>query len=114
MVSCRKDVIKYTGNAGTAIVNLICFDINSKYKAKAVYCLRDFLIGEDAGGEWQQLGIMPQNISSLLVGDNPCIEWSDKTCGQYDLMYIVGDGCCKDTAYVSPIKCCLVGQSNCN
>lgn len=84
------------------------------FRRMATYCLRDWLTGEDAGGNWQQIGTAPQDISNLLVGDNPCIEWSDKACGQYSLMYIVGDACCRDTAYVNPLKCCLTGISICN
>lgn len=84
------------------------------FRRMATHCLRDWLTGEDAGGTWSQIGATPQNISSLLVGDNPCIEWSDKACGQYNLMYVVGDACCRDTAYVNPLKCCLTGSSNCN
>jgi hypothetical protein len=83
--------------------------------AKAVYCLRDMLIGEDANGYWQVL-IQPvgENLAPLLTGDNPCIEWSNKACGQYQLRYIVGSPCCRDTAVVNPLKCCLTGISICS
>lgn len=84
------------------------------FKRSATHCLRDWLIGEDAGGFWEQVGTSPQDVSAELVGDNPCIEWSGKACGQYELMYIVGDICCRDTAYVRPLKCCLTGSSQCN
>jgi hypothetical protein len=111
LISCSNS-IQYTGNAGTPI-ELECVQ-DGKMRRQNVYCLRDFLIGEDAGGNWYQIGILPQDISPLLIGDNPCIEWSDKACGPYHLMYVVGDACCRDTAYVTPLKCCLTGTSNCN
>ena len=98
-------------NAGTSNTAILC---NGSYKRLAVYCLRDFLTGEDAGGQWQQIGTTPQDLSGLLIGDNPCFEWSDKACGQYEFRYIVGDACCRDTAIVRPLKCCLTGLSNCN
>lgn len=97
LIGCATD--RRMGNAGS--------DNCEMFRTKAVHCLRDFLTGEDAGGEWQQIGTTPQNLTSLLVGDNPCIEWDPLACGQYNLMYIVGDDCCKDTAYVNPFKCCL-------
>lgn len=99
--SCSRDAVPDKANAGQ--------DECAVFRKMATYCLRDWLTGEDAGGTWQQIGTAPQDISSLLVGDNPCIEWSDKACGQYNLMYIVGDACCRDTAYVNPYKCCLAG-----
>ncbi len=84
-------------------------------EAKAVKCLRDFLDGEDSGGTWELVSEpAPSGISGLLVGDNPCIEWSNKPCGTYQLRYIVGDVCCRDTSYITPTKCCIVGTSSCN
>lgn len=75
---------------------------------RAIYCLRDMLIGEDAGGHWEVIS-QPEDaeIDTLLTSDNPCIEWSSQPCGQYELMYIVGDTCCRDTAIVRPLKCCI-------
>jgi hypothetical protein len=109
--SCRTD-IPYTGNAGEAEENLdLC---EGKFSKRSVHCLRNFLIDEDGGGTWQQIDTTPQNIRSLLIGDNPCFEWDDKACGLYQLIYIVGDPCCYDTAFVNPLKCCLTGQSICN
>jgi len=102
--SCATD--KRFGNAGQ--------DNCEMFSTKAVHCLRDFLIGEDAGGTWQQIGTTPQDLSSLLIGDNPCFEWNDKACGQYEFRYIVGDACCRDTSVVRPLKCCMTGFSNCN
>ena len=104
--SCAHEVVRPTANAGQ--------DECATFRRMATHCLRDWLTGEDAGGTWQQIEATPQDISGLLVGDNPCIEWSDKACGQYNLMYIVGDDCCRDTAYVNPLKCCLTGNSTCN
>lgn len=103
--SCSKEALERS-NAG--------MDKCSVFKELATHCLRDWLIGEDAGGHWEQVGTSPEDISSELIGDNPCIEWSGKACGQYELMYIVGDTCCRDTAYVRPLKCCMTGSSSCN
>ena len=110
--SCAAD--KRFGNAGqTKERDLVC--VGSKtYKTSAIHCLRDFLTGEDAGGTWQQIGTTPQDLSALLVGDNPCFEWNDKACGQYEFRYIVGDDCCRDTSVVRPLKCCMTGISTCN
>lgn len=106
-ISCQRDLSKekvWIGNAG--ITKNAQINCNPKsFKKSAVYCLRDWLTGEDAGGQWQQIGTAPQDITPLLVGDNPCIEWNPLPCGQYQLMYIVGDACCRDTAYVNPLKC---------
>lgn len=80
-----------------------------------VYCLRDFLIGEDSMGVWEVVSEpVGANLDTLLVGDNPCIEWGDKPCGLYQLRYIVGDSCCRDTAIIQPLKCCLTGISECS
>lgn len=106
LVSCNREIVQDKANAGD--------NECTEFRKLATHCLRDWLTGEDAGGTWEQIGTSPHDISSLLIGDNPCIEWNDKTCGQYNLMYIVGDACCRDTAYVNPLKCCLVGSSNCN
>jgi hypothetical protein len=100
--SCASD--KRFGNAGQS----------AEFKTSAIHCLRDFLTGEDAGGTWQQIGTTPQDLSALLVGDNPCFEWNDKACGQYEFRYIVGDDCCRDTSVVRPLKCCMTGFSTCN
>ncbi len=100
--SCAAD--KRFGNAGQS----------AEFKTSAIHCLRDFLTGEDAGGTWQQIGTTPQDLSALLVGDNPCFEWNDKACGQYEFRYIVGDDCCRDTSVVRPLKCCMTGISTCN
>ncbi len=106
LASCSRDITPERANAG--------IDDCAKFKRMATYCLGDWLTGEDAGGTWEQIGTTPEDISPLLVGDNPCIEWNPLACGQYNLMYIVGDACCRDTAYVNPLKCCLTGISNCN
>ena len=106
LASCNRDLAPEKAKAGQ--------DECAVFKKMATHCLRDWLTGEDSGGTWQQIGTTPQNISSLLVCENPCIEWDPLACGQYNLMYIVGDACCRDTAYVNPLKCCLTGISNCN
>lgn len=94
--SCENEEIQ--GNAGS----------EKMVKSLAVYCLRDMLIGEDAGGHWEVLSQpMAANIDTLLIGDNPCIQWTPQPCGQYELMYIVGDTCCRDTSIVRPLKCCM-------
>lgn len=81
------------------------------YPTTSTTCI---LTAIDAGGYWVQQGVTPQDISGLLVGESPCINWDSLACGKYTLMYIVGDQCCRDTATISPIKCCLTGISNCN
>lgn len=107
LLSCSKDTYDKIGNSGEA------FDDCIQYSTKAVRCLRDFLIGEDGGGTWAQIGTTPEDLSSLLVGENPCFEWSGRECGQYEFMYIVGDPCCYDTSYVRPLKCCLNIEISC-
>jgi hypothetical protein len=110
LFSCGRDVMPITGNAGESGCNQ-----EISYKKSAIYCLRDWLAGEDPGGYWQVImEPVGNNIGPLLVGDNPCIEWSDQGCGSYQLMYIVGDDCCRDTSIITPTKCCLSGFSNCN
>lgn len=106
LASCNRDISPERANAGV--------DQCAQFKKMATYCLRDWLLGEDDGGTWEQIGTSPQDLSFLLDGENPCIEWDPLACGQYNLMYIVGDECCRDTAYVNPLKCCLIGISNCN
>jgi hypothetical protein len=107
VASCAPDTLQnIRSNAGNADDCIV-------FQRKAVHCLRNFLTGEDAGGTWQQVGTTPQDLSGLLIGENPCFEWSDKACGQYEFMYIVGDPCCYDTSYVRPLKCCLTIISNC-
>jgi hypothetical protein len=117
-VSCRSTEIKYTGDAGEAIsetIKIDCGESKGKVSSLAIHCLRNFLVGEDGGGMWQQIGTTPQNLSALLIGENPCFEWSDKACGQYEFRYIVGDACCRDTSIVRPLKCCPMGAgSSCN
>lgn len=85
------------------------------YNAKAIVCIRDWLDGEDPYGFWVvKSEPNNSNLQPLLVGDEPCIDKDEFKCGVTQLMYIVGDPCCYDTAYVNPIKCCLAGISNCN
>lgn len=105
-MSCSRDFVAPKANAGSGE----CI----QFKKQSIYCLRNWLTGEDEGGIWEQIGSTPQDLSSFLVGSGPCFEWDDKACGQYNLMYIVGDACCRDTAYVNPLKCCLIGTSICN
>lgn len=106
LVSCSKDIVPERANAG--------LDQCATFRKMATYCLRDWLTGEDSGGTWEQIGTTPEDISNELIGENPCVSWDNKACGQYHLMYIVGDQCCRDTAFVNPLKCCLVGGSSCN
>ncbi len=91
----------WSGNAGKG---------SKGFKVKTQYCLRDFLTGEDSNGTWQ-VRIEPDgsDLTPLLIGDNPCINFATLPCGQYELMYIVGDPCCRDTATIKPLKCCLNG-----
>ena len=105
ITSCNQDIYE-RANAG--------MDECAVFKKLSTHCLRDWITGEDAGGYWVQQGVTPQDISGLLVGESPCINWDSLACGKYTLMYIVGDQCCRDTATISPIKCCLTGISNCN
>lgn len=109
LYSCAKDTAlkpDWDGEAG--LEDCVTF------KRMATHCLRDWLTGEDAGGDWEVLTQpIGAEIDTLLIGDNPCIEWSDQECGQYELMYIVGDECCRDTAIVRPLKCCLLASSSC-
>jgi len=100
-------LVCYIGCAKTAFSPAI-------FRQSSVHCLRDYIINEDAGGTWTQVGNTPQNIGGFLVGDNPCIEWGSLACGQYTLKYKVGAACCQDSVIISPIKCCLVGSSTCN
>ncbi len=101
-IGCQTPIDQEYGDAGS-------FPGNEQMASiRAVYCLRDMLIGEDAGGHWEVLTEpVTSDIDSLLIGDNPCIQWSDQECGQYELMYIVGDTCCRDTSIVRPLKCCM-------
>lgn len=107
IISCASDRKLPIANAGQ--------DECAIFKKMATYCLRDWLVGEDAGGTWYQIGTTPEDISGELIGDNPCIDWTNKACGPYPLMYVVGDACCRDTAYVNPLKCCpMTGNIICN
>jgi hypothetical protein len=105
LYACSKDII---GNAGSSLKG------KQQMSTKAIYCLRDMLIGEDPNGSWTVI-IQPDSadLQPLLIGQNPCLDWSNKPCGLYRLQYIVGDMCCKDTSFVNPLKCCLVGYSVC-
>jgi hypothetical protein len=92
---------------------------NSQYRALAVHCMRDFLVGEDAGGDWS---IVEKPVGSILVQsdldgtDNPCIDFADYGCGIYRLKYKVQNTCCKDSSIVRINKrCCNVTASlSCN
>lgn len=110
--SCNSvKLLQEKGNAGKLRKGVKYEDVTGN----AVYCLRDFLIGEDAGGYWQVITQpVGEDLAPLLTGENPCIEWSDKECGLYSLRYIVGNPCCRDTAVVNPLKCCLIGISTCS
>lgn len=111
LASCSMKIFQEKGNAGKLRKGIKYEDIGGN----AVYCLRDFLIGEDAGGYWQVVNQpIGEDLAPLLIGENPCIEWSDKECGLYSLRYIVGNPCCRDTAVVNPLKCCLIGISTCS
>ncbi len=117
IISCTSEVQEW-GNAGK-VNNDVIIRMQRKtygqFHSMNIYCLRDFLIGADAGGTWEVI-TQPagEDISGQLVGDNPCIAWDTLACGQYELNYIVGDSCCRDTALVRPLKCCLDGSSSCN
>lgn len=110
VASCNADLVVKDEWKGVAGV-----DECARFKKMATHCLRDWLIGEDSAGVWEVLTQpVGAQIDTLLIGDNPCIEWNDQPCGQYELMYIVGDDCCRDTAVVRPLKCCLVANSSCD
>lgn len=103
LASCSKDVVKaYAGD-------------DKRLAVKAVFCLRDMLIGEDPNGTWTVIN-QPSgaNLETLLTTDSPCFDWATKPCGQYRLRYVVGDICCRDTSFVNPLKCCIAGISTCN
>jgi hypothetical protein len=88
---------------------------NKRIESRAITCLRDMLINEDPGGTWSVvLQPVGSNLQPLLTGDNPCIQFSNLPCGQYELRYIVGDICCRDTSIVRPLKCCLTASTICN
>lgn len=115
--SCSPKYIPFQnkyGNAGKSKKDLFVGIRYNESERKTVHCLRDFITGEDPGGTWEQVGVSPQNLTSLLIGDNPCFEWNDKACGLYELRYIVGSPCCRDTATINPLKCCANGYSSCN
>lgn len=110
---CRNN-LPYTGNAGKGSQEKICND-DEGYSTRAIRCLMTFITGGDSGGTWEAPGHpVTSNIEELLVGSNPCIEWTTQPCGIYTLLYIVGDECCRDTATVNLNKCCLTGVSVCN
>lgn len=78
---------------------------------KAAKCLREFITGEDAGGEWVILAHPVGFTPPALVGDNPCIEFT--SCGDYTLKYRVTNVCCKDSVTFGVKKCCVTGTSTC-
>ena len=113
IVGCRN--VPYTGDAGEGDqITIDCGD-DSEYSRKVIRCLMTFITGGDSGGEWQTPIKPPSStIDTRLIGPNPCIEWSDELCGNYQFYYIVGDDCCRDTAIVNINKCCLTGMSTCS
>lgn len=78
-----------------------------------VRCLRSMVVGGQNGGFWKQWG-GPQDMTALLVGDNPCWEWSTVACGQYTFRYYVQTPCCIDSTTIRPRKCCSSVVITCN
>ena len=105
----------------TRIIIILCLFVigcrvqrDAIVSSRAIFCLRDMLTGEDSGGTWSVVTEpVGANLTPLLIGDNPCIQWSVQPCGQYELRYVVGDACCRDTSYVRPRKCCLEVAISC-
>jgi len=117
IISCNSNNDIWEGNAGK-LDNRSIYNFQHKniaFNKLNVYCLRDFLTGEDAGGTWEIVTEPAgSDMQPDLTGDNPCIDWTARPCGQYEINYIVGDDCCRDTAMIRPLKCCLEGSSSCN
>ncbi len=80
--------------------------------AKAVRCLGDLLVGEDAGGQWTAVSAPVGAVIPALVGDNPCVNIT--TCGAYVFKYRLVNACCKDSVSINILKCCIIGTSTCN
>lgn len=108
LASCKETPQQKKARAGED-VSFNCSD----FRRLSTYCFLDFLVGEDAGGVWTEVSSPGTSVSSLLVGDNPCLDTADFGCGAYQFRYVVGDDCCRDTSYVNVLKCCLTGQSTC-
>jgi hypothetical protein len=95
-----------TGVVGNTQINTSMVD----NKSSATHCLRTFLTGEDAGGEWVIISKPIGSPNPTLTGDNPCIEFA---CGDYVLKYRVVNVCCKDSVTFTVKKCCITGNSTC-
>ena len=99
----------YSFSIPTEIIEIGC-----KNEDIAVRCLRDFITGEQNGGSFSQVS-GPQDLSSLLVGDNPCFEWNNKACGIYVFRYTVITQCCTDVSpNITVRKCCASVTITCN
>lgn len=88
------------------------------FRVLAASCLRDLLVGEDAGGVWT-IHTKPGGsilLDTDLSGDNPCIEFGDFGCGIYELKYTVTTDCCEDFVIIRVRKkCCeVVGVISCS
>jgi len=118
MIGCASDLPKSTIDSGQERSENLHVQ-NDQYRAMAVHCLRDFLVGEDSGGSWT---IVEKPLGSILIqddiddSDNPCIDFANYGCGLYRLQYKVIDLCCKDSTIVRINKrCCNVTASlSCN
>ncbi len=85
---------------------------NYGFSTRASRCLRDFIVGEMAGGVWT---LIEKPIGSVLTqenldgSDNPCIDFDLKGCGVYRIQYKVTDICCIDSTTIKINKrCCTV------
>ena len=87
-------------------------EINICDAPNAVRCLRDYIQGESAGGVWTQVS-GPMGVDSLLVGQNPCFEWSGLACGVYQFKYKVVTVCCRDSVILKMRKCCATVSLTC-
>lgn len=92
-----------------------------RVRLNQIYCLRDFLIGEDPGGTWSIVTI-PEGSTlspSNLTGDNPCLNFNNFGCGSYTLQYKVFSttcaGCADSTQINLLLRCCeVVGEAFCS
>ncbi len=92
---------------------------NDQYRSLAIHCMRDFLVGEDAGGTWKLINKPSGSIllqSDLDGTDNPCIDFSNYGCGVYRVQYKVVAPCCRDSvAFNINKRCCNVTSTlTCN
>lgn len=116
LAACRTipDQTKYAGIQNTSED----LPYRSGFSRAASRCLRDFITGEMAGGDWTLLEKPTGSTltQEVLIGDNPCIDFDVVGCGLYRFKYRIGDICCLDSTTIRINKrCCnITGTIICN